>query len=186
MEITNTLYVTSQRDWRAWLDEHYQTETEIWLVYYRKESGKERIAYNSAVEEALCYGWIDSTIKTIDHDRFAQRFTPRRPKSGYSQTNIERLRRLVEQGKVIKKVQESLGDMLAEEFDYPQDIMAALRANEQVWRNFQRYPGAYQRIRIAYVDGTRKRPAEFEKRLRNLVKKTGRNKQFGFGIEDYY
>ena len=76
--------------------------------------------------------------------------------------------------------------MLAQEFEYPADIVAALQDNDVAWANFQEYSGAYRRIRIAYVDTARKRPGEFEKRLANLIKKTERGKQFGFGIEDYY
>ena len=99
MEITQTLYVTDPQEWRAWLKAHYKTESEIWLVYYKKHTGKPRIAYNDAVEQALCFGWIDSIIKKLDEERSAQRFSPRKPKSGYSQANIERLRHLVAQGK---------------------------------------------------------------------------------------
>lgn len=186
MEIGKTLYVTSREAWRAWLAEHYQSEAEIWLVYYRKESGKPRIPYNTAVEEALCFGWIDSIIKKLDEPRSAQRFSPRRARSNYSQTNIERLRRLVGQGKVMPEVQVGLGDLLEREFEYPADIMAALQSNGIAWQNFQTYSGSYRRIRVAYVEAARDRPGEFEKRLANLVKKSEQDKQFGFGIEAYY
>ena len=71
MEVTETYYTKNRREWRAWLREHHDSKTEIWLVYYSKASGKPRIPYNDAVEEALCYGWIDSTLKKIDRDRFA-------------------------------------------------------------------------------------------------------------------
>jgi hypothetical protein len=80
----------------------------------------------------------------------------------------------------------TLGNLLEEEFVFPPDIEAALRANEQAWQNFQKYSGAYQRIRVAYVDAGRRRPGEFEKRLKHLLKMTEQDKQFGFGIEDYY
>src|SRR5215204_5348575 len=110
MDITKTLYVTNPKDWRKWLKKHYKTEKEIWLVYFKKETGKPRIAYNDAVEEALCFGWIDSIVKTLDEERSAQRFSPRNPKSSYSQANKERLRALAEKGKVRKDVLESLGD----------------------------------------------------------------------------
>lgn len=186
MEITKTLYITNRQGWRTWLQEHYQGEREIWLVYHRKQTGKPSIPYNDAVEEALCFGWIDSIIKKLDQDRYTQRFTPRNPRSGYSQTNKERLKRLIGQGKVMPEVLACLGDAGLDEFEYPADIMAALRANEQAWENFQRYSGPYQRIRIAYVDGARSRPAEYEKRLRHLIRKTEQDNQFGHGIEDYY
>ena len=71
MEITKTLHVTHRKAWRKWLRQHYKTEKEIWLVYYKKETGKPRIAYNDAVEQALCFGWIDSIVKTLDEERTA-------------------------------------------------------------------------------------------------------------------
>ena len=186
MEVSETLYVNNRDDWRSWLESHYKTESEIWLVYYRKEFGKPRIPYNEAVEEALCYGWIDSITRTIDQKRYAQRFTARKPGSKYSQTNKERLKRLIQQGKVIPEVLAILENVDLETFEYPADIMLALRENEQAWENFQNYSGSYQRIRIAYIDGARDRPGEYEKRLQHLLKMTEQNKQFGFGIEDYY
>jgi uncharacterized protein YdeI (YjbR/CyaY-like superfamily) len=186
MEVTKTLYVTNRDDWRSWLEDHYAEESELWLVYPRKETGKPRIPYNEAVEEALCFGWIDSIVRNIDQERFAQRFTPRKLISNYSQTNKERLMKLIKQGKVIPDVLASLENIDLEAFEYPEDIMAALRENEQAWENFQSYSGSYQRIRIAYIDGARDRPGEYEKRLQYLLKMTEQNKQFGHDIEDYY
>jgi len=186
MEVTKTLYVTNRDDWRSWLGEHYAEESDIWLVYYIKEIGKPRIPYNEAVEEALCFGWIDSIVRNIDHERYAQRFTPRKPDSKYSQTNKERLKKLIDDGKVIPEVLANLEEVDLVRFEFPEDIMAALRENKQAWENFQIYSGSYQRIRIAYIDGARNRPGEYEKRLRHFLKKTEQNKQFGFGIEDYY
>lgn len=81
MKLENTLYVTGRKAWRAWLAKYHKTETEVWLVYYRKETGKPRISYNDAVEEALCYGWIDSIVRTLDKERFAQRFSIRKKRA---------------------------------------------------------------------------------------------------------
>jgi uncharacterized protein YdeI (YjbR/CyaY-like superfamily) len=179
------LYVTTRQEWRTWLKKHYKSETEVWLFYYKKHSGKPRIAYNDAVEEALCFGWIDSTVKTIDKDSFAQRFSIRKPKSRYSQANTERLRALARQGKVVKEVLASLGDLLEEEsFEIPPNILKALK---EAWKNFQGFSPAYIRIRIAFIDAARKRPQEFEKRMRYFIQMTEKNKQFGFGgIEKHY
>jgi uncharacterized protein YdeI (YjbR/CyaY-like superfamily) len=186
MELSNTLYVTNRNDWRAWLEGNFKSEPEIWLVYPRKGTGQPRIPYNDAVEEALCFGWIDSLNRTIDDERFAQRFSPRKLNSAYSQTNKERLKRLIAQGKVIPEVLASLEHQDLDDFNYPEDIMTALSENRQAWENYQRYSGAYQRIRIAYIDSGRKRPGEFEKRLGHFIKMTEQDKQFGFGIKDYY
>jgi uncharacterized protein YdeI (YjbR/CyaY-like superfamily) len=183
---SNTLYVSDREVWRQWLQENYQSVTEIWLIYPRQHSGKRRIVYNDAVEEALCFGWIDSNTHTIDEDHYSQRFTLRKPRSGYSQTNIERLRRLLSQGKVLPEVLAALGDLLEQAFEFPPDIEATLQANEKAWANFQTYSGAYQRIRVAYVEARRGKPEGFAKRLSHLLKMTEQNKQFGFGIEAYY
>lgn len=186
MDLGKTLYVTNRDDWRSWLEEHYRSEREIWLIYFRTHTGKPRIPYNDAVEEALCFGWIDSTVKKLDEERYAQRFSARRPRSKFSQTNKERLKRLIDQGKVVPEVLASLDEAGLDDFEYPADIMAAIRANEQAWENFQAYSGSYQRIRIAYINGARERPDEYEKRLQHFIRKTAQGKQFGVGIEDYY
>jgi uncharacterized protein YdeI (YjbR/CyaY-like superfamily) len=149
-------------------------------------TGKPNIPYNEAVEEALCFGWIDSIRKNLDQERYVHRFTPRKPESGYSQTNKERLKKLVEQGKVMPEVLASIGEIRAEDFEYPEDIMDALQANELAWQNFQSYSGSYQRIRVAFIDSARNRPEEFEKRLKHFIKMTEQDKQYGYGIEQFY
>lgn len=187
MEISQTLYVTNRKDWREWLKKHYKTEKEIWLVYPNKATGKPRIVYNDAVEEALCFGWIDSLIKKLDADHTAQRFSPRRPRAKYSQANIERLRALAAQKKVVKEVAETLGDVLNAEFTIPPDILKAIKANKAAWKNFQEFSDSYKRIRVAFIDGARKRPEEFKKRLRYFIEMTEKNKMFGFGgIEKHF
>jgi uncharacterized protein YdeI (YjbR/CyaY-like superfamily) len=182
------LYVTNRKAWRDWLRKRYKSEKEIWLVYYKKHTGKPRIPYNEAVEEALCFGWIDSTVKSIDAERFAQRFSVRSLKSPYSQANQERLRVLIKQGKVAKDILATLGDLPAEEeFVIPPDILGAIHLNKEAWKNFQGFSQSYIRIRIAFIEGARDRPREFAKRLEYFIRMTEKNKQFGFGgIEKYY
>lgn len=186
MDVTKTLYVTNRGDWRNWLEQHYRSEKEIWLVYYQKDAGKKGIPYNDAVEEALCFGWIDSIIKKLDEERNVQRFSLRKAKSEYSQTNKERLKRLIKQGKVKPEVLASLEEVDLDKYEYPADIMAAIRENELAWENYQRYSGAYQRIRIAYIDNGRQKEGEYQKRLKHFIRMTEQGKQFGYGIEDYY
>jgi uncharacterized protein YdeI (YjbR/CyaY-like superfamily) len=187
LQSAKLLHASSRSQWRAWLKKNYKSKTEIWLVYYKKHTSKLRISYNDAVEEALCFGWIDSTVRTIDEDSFAQKFSVRRPRSKYSQANLERLRALAKQGKVAKDVLESLPDLSREALAIPADILKAIKARKEAWKNFQRFSQSYVRIRIAYIEAARKRPAEFEKRLSHFVRMTEANKQFGFGgIEKYY
>jgi len=187
VKISNTLYLTKPKDWRNWLKQHHKTESEVWLVYPKKATGKLRIGYNDAVEQALCFGWIDSIIKALDTEHNVQRFSPRKPKAKYSQANIERLRTLVAEKKVIKEVADTLTDVLNAEFIIPPDILKAIQAEEEARKNFQNFSDAYIRIRVAFIDGARNRPEEFKKRLRYFIEMTAKNKQIGFGgIEKHY
>lgn len=191
MNLGETLYVTTRKEWRAWLAQHHKTKTEIWLVYHRKASGKPRLPYNDAVEEALCYGWIDSTYKPIDSESHAQRFSPRRKGSPVSPMNKERIRRLISRKKMTKAGMASIEQELTEDlkkisaskqlekFELPDDIRDALQADALVWKNYQKFPESYKRIRVGWIDGARHRPEEFEKRLRFFLKMTGAGKRYG-------
>ena len=133
MDIGETLYVFDRKPWRAWLAANFATAGEIWLVYPNKASGKPRILYNDAVEEALCFGWIDSIIKKLDSVHAAQRFTPRNPRSGYSQQNKERLRWLAGEGLLHPLVRAGVEDVLQEAFVFPADILEAVQGNGEAW-----------------------------------------------------
>ncbi len=181
------LFISDRRAWRAWLKKNYRKEKGIWLAYPKKHTGMPRIAYNDAVEEALCFGWIDSIVRTVDADTYAQRFTPRKPNSRYSQANIERLRKLIGSGKVMKDVIASSGKIGVGRFRIPPDIREAIRKDKEAWKNFRRFSPSYVRIRVAFIEGARDRPAEFKKRLAYFVKMSAKNKTFGFGgVEKYY
>ncbi len=185
--MVNELYFADRGSWRAWLSENHDKAKEAWLIYPKKTSGKQRIPYNDAVEEALCFGWIDSNAKRIDEHNYAQRFTPRNPGSKYSEANKQRLRALIKQGMVIPSVRATLEDSLDEEFVVPLDILKELQSNRLAWENYQRFSTEYKRIRIGYIEGARKRPMEFKKRLKHFVTMTEKNKQYGYGgIEKHY
>lgn len=188
MQITNALYFDSRADWRQWLTENFRSEKEIWLIYPNKSTGKPCISYNDAVEEALCFGWIDSTMKKYDPTHAAQRFTPRNPKSTYSQPNKERLRWLAENKMLHPEIYKKVANILSEQFVYPEDIIALLQADEETWQNFQNFSESYRRIRVAFVHDARNRPDIFEKRLANLLRTTKKNKKIigHGGIDKYY
>jgi uncharacterized protein YdeI (YjbR/CyaY-like superfamily) len=187
MDIGKRLYVSDKKDWHEWMESNFDTEKEIWLIYPDKKSGKPRIQYNDAVEEALSFGWIDSTVKRNDEHSSAQRFSPRNPHSPYSQANRERLKRLAKEGRIHPSLKESVEEALRKEFVFPPDILKAIQENKKAWENYRNFSPAYQRIRIAYIDGARNRPDEFKKRLNNFIKKTEQNQLIGFGgIEKYY
>ena len=186
MKITNTLSIKTRSQWRIWLKNNYKSEKEIWLVFHNKSSDKKGITYEDAVEEALCFGWIDSIVKKIEKDSQVQRFTPRNPKSAYSQLNKERIKRLLRKKKVIASVRKTLGDLENEKFVFPKDIIEEIRKNKEAWKNYQKFSDAYKRIRIAFIDDARIRPDIFRVRLNYFIKMTAQNKQYGFkGIEKY-
>ena len=190
VEITGTIQPATRAEWRDWLARHYRDRSEIWLVTPRKATGRPGVVYNDAVEEALCFGWIDGIRKSLGEDRLAQRFTPRRDGSAFSQLNRERLARMIGEGRVAAGVVEAISsndDLRPESFSIPADILDALRATPEAWRHWQGFSPAYRRIRAAYVDTARARDeAEFRKRLDHLVRRTAAGKQFGYGIESYY
>jgi len=102
MEIGETIYVTTRDEFRDWLTKNHQIKKEIWLIQYKKATKKPSINYVEAVEEAICFGWIDGLEKGIDAERYALRFSPRRPKSNWTNTNKERARKMIAQGRMTK------------------------------------------------------------------------------------
>jgi uncharacterized protein YdeI (YjbR/CyaY-like superfamily) len=180
MKVGKTLYVKTRREWRAWLARHHRTAHEIWLIYYKKDSGKPRIPYNHAVEEALCYGWIDSLMKPIDTARYAQRFSPRKPGSVLSAMNRERVRRLIAAGRMTRAGLAAIAHALdGRTFAIPKDIQRRLERDAAVWKNFRRFPESYKRIRIGWITAARHRPQVFQQRLRYFLKMTAQNQRFG-------
>ena len=183
-----TKYFIDRKEWRKWLETNFETKDDIWLEYPLKKTSKKRILYNDAVEEALCFGWIDSTVKSLNEETTIQRFCKRRKNSSFSQPNMERLRWLSENNMIHDSIRKEALEIIQHEFIYPKDILVQLRSERSVWRNYQSFSEPYKRIRIAYIEQARKRPEEFEKRLINFINKTRDNKLIkGFGgIDKYY
>ncbi len=187
MKLGKLLYVSERPAWRKWLAKNHNKEKEIWLVYYRKETGKPRISYNDAVEEALCFGWIDSIIKSLGKEKYAQRFSVRKKTSGLSQMNRERLRKLIAQRKMTKAGLNAIAHVFdptqkkLSSFAVPSDILMPLKRNKEAWRNFQKFPESYKRIRTAYIE-SRKRHGDkqFRKSLEHFIHMSARNKRIGF------
>ena len=188
MDEKNILFCADRGLWRAWLAEHFEREREIWLVFPSVGSGEAGVSYNDAVEEALCFGWIDGRAGKRDDLHQLRRFTTRRKGSSYSQPNIERLIFLAAQGMIHPSVRPSVEPIIRKPFVFPEDVLAAIRRDPAAWANYQAFPEPYKRIRIAYIDAARKRPAEFEKRLASFIGKTRQNKRIvGYGgVDKYY
>lgn len=177
--ITETIYVPDRASLREWLLTYHKTKQEIWLLYPDKATGRARIPYDDAVEEALCFGWIDGIGKRYDEQHAAQRFTPRTKKSNWSELNKHRARRLLELGLIQPAGLAVLPDLSMRDFVVPADILQALQADEQTWVNYQAFPEYYQQIRIGYIDEVRSNSPVFQSRLANFLKQTRLNKRFG-------
>ncbi len=187
MEIGKKFYAADRKSWRAWLSKNHKKEKEVWLIYYKVGSGKPRIPYGDAVDEALCFGWIDSTVKSIDAEKYAQRFSPRRRTSGLSMANRERVRKLIAEKRMTAAGLEAIAHTYDPEqeskaaFTVPEDVLAAIKADRDAWRNFKKLPESYKRIRIAYIENQRRHSRDaFERSLRYFIKMTAKDKRFGF------
>lgn len=97
-EWLESIYASDRAVWRSWLERNHLTSSGIWLIYYKVKSGKPSVLYAEAVKEALCFGWIDSKVKSIDEERYQQIFTPRKPKSVWSKLNKQYIEELIDQG----------------------------------------------------------------------------------------
>jgi len=177
MLVTTSYKPTSRAAWRAWLEQYHQTAHEIWLVLDDRSEAR-TVSYLDAVEEAICFGWIDSIQKRISNDERAQRFSVRKQRSNWTELNKERARRLIRLGLMTDAGRATLPD-LSIAFTIAEDIVVALQQEPVAWSNFLAFPELYQRVRIGYVEDVRKNRSEFELRLRNLVKKTASKQMFG-------
>ena len=181
------VYFTDRSQWRDWLNNNFEKETEVWFVFPTVASGEKGITYNDAVEEALCFGWIDGVAGSLDETHNLRRFTPRRKGSSYSRLNIERLIFLDYQGMIHPSIKSEVTKVINEPFIFPNDIIKEIKKDEKTWENYQKFSDSYKRIRVAYIDAARKRPEEFKKRLESFIKRTKEGKIItGYGGADKY
>lgn len=180
METKNILNITTREAFRAWLTENHSTETECWFVAKKgKNPPPNVVRYLDAVEEALCFGWIDTTHKNINGVDL-QRFTPRTAKSPWSELNKERCRRLEKLGLMTAAGRAVLPDLSKESFTIDPEILAAFQENPKAWENFKAFPPLYQRVRIDCIQRDKKKDrAVFEKRLQKLIENSAAGKLYG-------
>ncbi len=188
MEITKSICVTKRDDWREWLKENHNSEKEIWLIFHKKHTGRSRIPYDDAVEEALCFGWIDSTVKRIDDEKYAQNFTPRKDRSNWSVLNKRRVRKMMREGRMteagLAKVKgvdlndEEEEEPSEKELSIPADVKEVLAGNRQIWENFSRLASSYKRQYIGWITGAKKEETR-KRRLREAIGLLVQNKKLG-------
>ncbi len=172
------LKVSGVSEWRSWLREHHATKQGVWLIFHRAGSQSPSVSYNEALDEALTYGWIDSVIKKIDNERYARRFTPRRPGSIWSKFNIDRVNRLRREGKMtkwgLKPFMNRTGKVsMPEKVNtegavVPKDFVSALRKNGVAWSNFERMAPSHRKRYLVWIAGA-KRTETRQRRIAEAV-----------------
>ena len=149
MKITKSFTPTSLSDWRNWLAQNHDHEQEVWLVYFKPASGRTNLDYESSVEEALCFGWIDSIIQTIDDKKYARKFNSRRMESKWSETNKRRVLKVIREGRMTEagmaKVTFEVGTVDTSKpkprrppVKMPAKMEAALKSRAGLWEAFQK------------------------------------------------
>lgn len=182
---SDQLYVTNRKEWREWLKKNHNKKETIWLIYYKKHTGKPRIPYDDAVEEALCYGWIDSTVKRIDEETFMQKFTPRKKNSIWSKLNKKRVEKMTKAGKMRKagmdKIDEAkrngewdAANAIKDDVEIPLALEQALNRNRKAKDNFDNFAPSYRRNYILWVANA-KRHETIDKRIEEVVKRAEKN-----------
>lgn len=175
MIIDKIVQVQNRQEWRRWLSEHHGTEGYCWLVSANNYSEN----YLEFVEEALCFGWIDSTKKKLDETQTGQRFSPRRKGSNWSELNKERVRRLDQLGLMTEAGRKVLPDMSTESFTVHPAILAELRQEEVLFQYFQALPELYVRIKIDNIQSVMSDTELYNKRLAKFIEHTRINKMYG-------
>lgn len=189
MKTTQELYVTSKDDWRKWLEKHHETERKVWLIYHKKHTSKPSIAYADSVEEALCFGWIDSIVKRIDDEKFARKFTPRKRNSKWSELNKKRARKMMTEGKMTKagwaRIEEAKknGEWFKvtprrQKLPIPSYMKKALAANQAALDNFNKLAKTYKRDYIGWIISA-KREETRKRRLREAIQLLEQNEKLG-------
>jgi uncharacterized protein YdeI (YjbR/CyaY-like superfamily) len=179
-----TFEVNTRRQWRNWLEEHHAREAEIWLVFPKRHTARKTLTYDDAVEEALCFGWVDSLVKRLDDDHYARKFTPRKLDSRWSTINRRRYERLKERGLLApagldRPPTSRSGDAPRPSVSaLPAYIEQRLKADKRAWQNFDQLAPSYRRACIGWIDSA-KREETKEKRLREVIALLAAGKKLG-------
>ena len=174
----NTFYPENRQQWREWLDKNHDIESSIWLIYYKKSSGKPSITYSDAVDEALCFGWIDSKAKSIDAEKYMQFFSVRKPNSVWSKVNKEKVASLIEKGLMTSAGLEAIAIAKSngswnvldavEALIIPDDLMTALSSNLVAKEYFLNLSRTDKRNLLQWITLAKKAETR-QKRIREIV-----------------
>ena len=183
------LYFKTSDDWREWLRLNHDSENEVWLVFYKNGDGKPSITYEPAVEEALCYGWIDSILKRVDDAKYVRKFTPRKESSRWSPSNKARVARLIDNGRMtgfgLAKIEAAkrngqwdAPDRPDIQFVVPDELQSALDENNTAMVNFEQLAPSYQKQYITWIT-VAKRPETRDKRVNEAISLLEKGQKLG-------
>jgi uncharacterized protein YdeI (YjbR/CyaY-like superfamily) len=182
-----TLEVCSRAQWHAWLQKHHASVAEIWLLFHKRRMGAKGIDREASIEEALCFGWIDSLVRRLDDERYAVKFTPRKPDSRWSDVNLRRYASLEKRGLLMPagraksptgKRAYALRQRRALDAPVPGYIERALKAEPAAWRFFATLAPSYRRAYVGWIDAA-KREGTRERRLREAVARLAKGEKLG-------
>lgn len=185
-EKIETIYSNDREEWRSWLQKNHLSEKGVWLIYYKKHTKKLSIPYSDAVEEAICFGWIDGQVKKIDDDRYMQHYSPRTSKSRWSVINIERAKKMIKEGRMTEKglsifqngIKNSEIVPSSKNFSVPDDLKSALAKNKKALNNFENLAPSAKLAYVYWVD-TAKKDDTRQRRIKKTVELIAQNKKFG-------
>ncbi len=188
-ELATALLFKIRTEWRSWLENNYTILDEVWLIHYKKSSGKTSVNHVDAVEEAICFGWIDSKLKKIDGDRFILKYSPRKPKSIWSKINKETAEKMISLGKMTKAGFDKIEDAKKHGFwetaytslvkeRLPSDLKTALLKDKTAWNNFQHFANSYRNMYIGWIKNAKTKETR-KKRISVVVKNSIKKKKPG-------
>jgi uncharacterized protein YdeI (YjbR/CyaY-like superfamily) len=189
MEISDSLYVKNRMEWRKWLEKNHDKIKIIWMIFYKKHTGIPCISYSDAVEEALCFGWIDSIIKRVDDEKYIQKFTPRSNKNKWSDLNIKRMKKMIEAGLMTKagleKFDESFLDkkkIQAEkkevDITMPEAMMEELKFNAAARENYNKLAPSHKKLYLRWITSAKKEETIL-KRIKEAIGLLEKGKKLG-------
>lgn len=187
MLMKQSITCRNREEWGAWLRENHQTQREVWLIYAKAHTRQPCVSYEDSVEEAICFGWVDSIIKRLDDDHYARKFTPRVNSLNWSNANKRRALKMIREGRMTDAGKAVLCDLSGFDehvtktkppLEIPPDFQKMLIPHSKAWENFCRMPPSHQRQYVGWVMGGKKEETR-KRRLQEAVRMLTKNKPLG-------
>lgn len=178
------LYFKTHTEWRSWLDQHHNSSNGVYLILYKVESNKPSMRWEEAVQVALCYGWIDSTVKKIDHERRRQYFCPRNPKSAWSKLNKSYIEQLITKNLMhqsgLKKIKNAKQDGSwivlddVENLVIPEDLQTIFNKNNIAYENYQNFAPSYRKSYLYWLNQAKRKETRLN-RIQQIIELCQKN-----------